>query len=497
MDTTAFRKQTLIVLSFSVIIITALIFLRFIEPTIASSIRTLFEATNESQAEATTQLEFALFVLEHFFQVLRILLWFSLVVVIVRFLNVLIFSTALKGASTYELAGLIRSIVNIIIYIVSFFIIFKTQYPKIELGAIFTTSTIIALVIGLALQETLGNLFAGFAIQADQPFQIGDVITIPNKGRGVVEMISWRGVKIRTFQNKLLIISNSILGKEVIEVAPQDNLNAQLVFFNTLYTNSPAKTIQVIQEVVRQVENVSPKMRPQVRIRDLAADGIDWEVKYWVEDYSKFNSTNALIRQHIWYAFQRENIEFAFPTRTVFVQNEQPAAAFAENPDEIFERLSHIPIFSPLDKEEIQTLAKTSSIRVFAPNELIVRKGQKGKSMFVVHRGTVKIQIREDGKAKIIGNLIEGDFFGEMGLFTGEERTADVVAESETKVLEIKHYSMKPILENNPELVKSFSEIIETRRAELDKQISEKTPGKKSAENGVVKSIRKFFGLKG
>ncbi len=496
MDTVQFRKQTFVVLIFSVIIITVLIFLRFIEPTIEASVNTFFEATNESQTEATMQKAFALSILENTFHIFRILLWFGLVVVIIRFLNVLIFSTALKSASNYELAGLIRSIVNIIIYIVSFFIIFKTQYPKVELGAIFTTSTILALVIGLALQETLGNLFAGFAIQADQPFQIGDVITIPNKGRGVVEMISWRGVKIRTFQNKLLIISNSILGKEVIEVAPQDNLNAELVFFNTLYTNSPAKTIQVIQEVVRQVENVSPKMRPQVRIRDLAADGIDWEVKYWAEDYSKFNTTNALIRQHIWYAFQRENIEFAFPTRTIYMQTEHPAAAFAESPDEIFERLSHVPIFSPLDKEEIQMLAKSSSIRVFAPNEPIVRQGQKGKSMFVIHRGTVRIQIREDGQAKIIGNLNEGDFFGEMGLFTGEERTADVIAEVETKVLQIKHFSMKPILENNPELVKSFSEIIETRRSELDKQHTETTPGKKSAENGVVKLIRKFFGLK-
>ncbi len=68
-------------------------------------------------------------------------------------------------------------------------------------------------------------------MQADQPFQIGDVISISDRGMGVVEGVSWRGVKIRTFQNKLLIISNAVLGKEVIEVAPKDNLNARIVFF--------------------------------------------------------------------------------------------------------------------------------------------------------------------------------------------------------------------------------------------------------------------------
>jgi hypothetical protein len=112
-----------------------------------------------------------------------------------------------------------------------------------------------------------GQSFRGLAMQADQPFQVGDVISIPTDARtGVVEGVSWRGVKIRTFQNKLLVISNSVLGKETIEVAPRDNLNARLVFFNTLYASSPATTAHVVREAVRQVENVSQKIRPIVRV---------------------------------------------------------------------------------------------------------------------------------------------------------------------------------------------------------------------------------------
>ncbi len=497
MEPNEVKKQTAIVSIVSIIIIAGLIFLRFVEPAISSSISSFIAAASENPEVATMQAKFAESVITNFFSVIRILLWFSLVIAIVRLLNNFVFSLALKNARSYELSGLISSVINIIIYIVSFFLIFQTQFPAVNISAIFTTSTIIAVVIGLALQDTLGNLFSGFAIQADQPFQLGDVVTIPNKGMGIVESISWRGVKIRTFQNKLLVISNSVLGKEAIEVAPRDNLNARIVNFNTLYTNSPAKTIQIVRDVVRQVENVSPKIRPVVRIGSLAADGLDWEIKYWVEDYTKFNDTDAAIRQNIWYAFQRENIQFAFPTRTVYMQNEEPKQAFAENPDQVFERLNNVPIFSPLSQEEVKSLSDTSAIRVFAPKESIVRKGQKGSSMFVIHRGSVNIIIIENGKQQVIGSLHDGDFFGEMGLFTGEERTADVVAESETKVIEIRSFCLKPILENNPELVKSFSEIIESRRAELDKQHTETKKRKKAADSGVVKSIRKFFGLKG
>src|SRR5205085_10284900 len=136
-----------------------------------------------------------------------------------------------------------------------FFVIFQTQYPDVSLAPLFTGSTILGIVVGLAVQDTLGNLFAGIAMQADQPFQVGDVITLNTRGVGIVESISWRGVKIRTFSNKLLIVSNAVLGKEIIEVAPKAGLNARIVNFSTEYSFSPARTIHIVREAVRHAEN--------------------------------------------------------------------------------------------------------------------------------------------------------------------------------------------------------------------------------------------------
>src|SRR5262249_1765005 len=220
------------------------------------------------------------------------------------------------------------------------------QYPGVNLGSLFAGSAIFGIVVGLALQDTLGNLFAGIALQADQPFQVGDVVNITNRGTGVVESVSWRGVKIRTFHNKLLIISNAVLSKESIEVGPKGNLNARLVNFNTLYANSPAKTIQVVRDAVRVAENVSQKIRPIVRIRNLGESSIEWEVKYWLDDYSKYNDTDALVRQRIWYAFQREKIEFAYPTRTIHVETKPQETAFDERVNTVTERLNNVSIFA-------------------------------------------------------------------------------------------------------------------------------------------------------
>jgi CRP-like cAMP-binding protein len=285
------------------------------------------------------------------------------------------------------------------------------------------------------------------------------------------------------------------LGKEAIEVAPRDNLNARLVDFGTIYDDSPARTVQIIREVVRQVENVSQKMRPVVRIKDFGESGIDWEIKYWLEDYTKYNETDALVRQRIWYAFQREQIEFSFPTRMVHIQTQPQKDVFVENGDEIFERLSNNSIFAPLSDEETRRLAAESNIRVYAPGEAIVRQGQEGSSMFVIHRGLVRVQVRENDETKVLNTLREGGFFGEMGLLTGEPRTATVISEDETEVLEISHLCLKPILEANPELVDSFSRLVEERRALIDNLRTEIETKKTIDKTSVFDSIKKFFGL--
>ena len=428
--------------------------------------------------------------------ILKILIGMVIVVSTVRFIFFAITKALYRRGSPGEVSSLLQTVVSVIIYIVSFFVIFQNQFPGVQLAPLFTGSTIIGIVVGLALQDTLGNLFAGLALQADQPFQVGDVVIISNRGEGVVESVSWRGVKIRTFQNKLLVISNSVLGKETIEVAPKDNLNAKAVFFNTLYSHSPTRTIQYVREAVRQVDNVSKKMRPVVRIRNLGESGIDFEVKYWLDDYTMQHDTDALIRQRIWYVFQREKIEFAYPTRTLHIEPKPIEVAPEEIVNNIAESLNRIPIFNPLSDEEIEQLANASTSRVYAPGEAIVRAGQVGNSMFVIINGSVKVQITENDYQKTVNTLAEEDFFGEMSLLTGEPRSASVIAIVETEVLRIDKNGLKPILEANPQLVSIISELIEERKQALIKDTVDEAEQQAVTKKGAIGSIRKFFGLK-
>jgi small-conductance mechanosensitive channel/CRP-like cAMP-binding protein len=425
-----------------------------------------------------------------------VILWALLAYLGVRLLNAALFDFAFRVRRGYEAPTLVRNIFTLVSFTVLFVLVFKWFYADVNLGALFTTSAIFGVIIGLALQDTLGNFFAGISLHADRPFQVGDVIVVgQQKHTGVVEGITWRAIKIRTFQNHIVLVANSNASKEAIEVCPRENLNARLVFFNTLYTDSPAKTIHVAREAVRDADNVSPKITPIVRIRDLGESAIDWEIKYWLEDYAKYNDTDALVRQRVWYALRRSGLTFAFPTRTLHLERKVTTRPVTLE-EQIADRLSAVDIFAPLSTEELRQLATGTMGHVFAPGETLIRAGDEGSSMFVVHNGRVQVQVSENGRPRTVAVLTEGDFFGEMGLFTGEPRTASVVAIEETEVLEIGHEAMKQILETNPDLAESISWTIAERKASLAAGSKQAAQASIEESQGLLSSIKRFFGLR-
>ena len=140
-------------------------------------------------------------------------------------------------------------------------------------------------------------------------------------------------------------------------------------------------------------------------------------------------------------------------------------------------------------------LAQAATSHVFAPGETVIRAGDPGSSMFVVHNGRVSVQVSENGRARTVATLSEGAFFGEMALFTGEPRTANIVAIEETEVLEIGHAAMKQVFDTNPDLVESLSYIIAERRQGL---VASADVSARDADQsaGLLKSIKRFFGMK-
>ncbi len=158
--------------------------------------------------------------------------------------------------------------------------------------------------------------------------------------------------------------------------------------------------------------------------------------------------------------------------------------------------LASIPFFAEvLDGEEIDILGGQVEQRDFPAGAIIIEEDDEGSSMFIVVAGTVEVTVADDGRARHIATLGEGDIFGEMSLMTGARRSATVTAASPVTALEVTKAAIEPILDAEPELVTRFAAMLERRRAELDAVYGE---GKWSlfgmTQRDLVVAMQAFFG---
>lgn len=422
------------------------------------------------------------------------LMWAALAVLVIRFVGELIFGFAFRLRKDYEAPNIVRNIFSIVAYILVLTYIFSHFFPQVELAALVTTSAVFSVIIGLALQDTLGNFFAGISLHADKPFQVGDVITL-DKFTGVVETITWRAVKIRTFMDHVILIDNATVAKQALEVCSQNELNAREIYFSTLYTDPPGRTLRAARDAVRGTPNVSPRRTPEVNLIKLGESGIDFRVKYWLEDYRRYNDTDSVVRQRIWYALRRAKLTFSFPTRTLHIEPRASRSLQRDTPTDFIEQLAAVPLFAPLSTEEVTRLAEGAELHSYTSGESVIRAGDEGSSMFVIHRGMVEVKASDAPNARTIATLKQGDFFGEMALLGGEPRTASVVARDETEVMEIGYEVMRGVLTSNPALVESLSMVIAERRAGLSAGSAEAADVEAESAS-LIASIRKFFRLR-
>lgn len=415
------------------------------------------------------------------------------VLLFVAFIPLIVFAVRLIDLVAFDVFGsrrkgvhaplLLREIVSIGLYLIAFAWAFSWIFHTNVTGFL-ATGTILAAVLGLALQETLGNLFAGIALHLEDSFEPGDVVRSGDYF-GVVEAVRWRGTRLRTFNNNLVIVPNSMLARERVEVFPRNNLNARVLQIGIDYHVPPAKVIEILTQAAANVEGVARELPAYARVGGFADSALTYEIKYFLHDYAQRDRIDADIRKAVWYALRRNGISIPFPIRAV--QRYEPSAQ-RHHPDarEILDRLGRVDILSPLGSAAQEAIAAAARVHVFSRGETILRHETAGDSMFLVHEGSVSV--RSDDVE--VARLGAGDFFGEMALLTGAKRAADVVALTDVVAVEIAKNALEPVLHDHPELAAAISAKVAERRDRLGAKMEPR-----EEEQSVLSRIRAYFGL--
>jgi small-conductance mechanosensitive channel/CRP-like cAMP-binding protein len=422
---------------------------------------------------------------------LHFLGWVALIIFVVRVVDAFVFDLLMSRRRNVVAPQLLRQIVAISIYIILGARALKLLFDY-DVKAFLTGGAVLAAVIGLALQDTLGNLFSGIALHVEGAFDVGDVLHSGDYV-GVVESVSWRATRMRGFNNQTLVLPNSVIARERLEVFPHGNLNARILQLGIDYNVAPSTVIDIVSQAAAHVDGVARELPCFARVGAFADSSVVYEIKYHTRDYAKRDRIDADIRKAVWYALHRNKISFATPVRA-FQTYTPPESRHEVARDEVLSRLREVDILSPLSEESRETIAAGTRVHFYSKGETILRHAAAGDSMFVVHSGTASVRLPDDSDQgwHEVAQLGAGTVFGEMALLTGETRTADVVALTDVTALETGKDALQPILSDHPNLVEAMTAKVVQRKGHLD-AIRSGEP--EEEEQSIVSRVRAWFGL--
>lgn len=417
-----------------------------------------------------------------------------LIFVLVRLFDAFVFEVFVtRRRGGMPAPRLLRDIIALLLYF-TFFAFVVNRIYGVNIGRALLAGTVLAAILGLALQETLGNLFSGIALHMEDTFEVGDVVKSGDR-IGVVEGLNWRATRIRTFSgNSILIMPNSLLARESLEVFPRGNLNARIIQVGIDYSTPPAKVIEVLTHAAQNVDGVGREIPCFARVGSFGDSSVVYEIKYFTREYHNRDRIDADVKKAIWYALRRNEISIPFPIRS-FQPYRPPKQTQGEPaPEDIGRRLSEVELFGPLSAEVRAELAGAARVHDYSRGESIIRHGTAGDSMFVVHNGTVSVRIADSTTSELreVVQLGAGSVFGEMALLTGETRTADVVALTDVTAIEIRKDDLQPILVGHPELAMAFSRNVTERRSRLHEMQADSP---EEEEKTIRSRILAYFGM--
>jgi small-conductance mechanosensitive channel len=326
-------------------------------------------------------------------------------------------------------------------------------------------SAVSAVVLGFALQETLGNAFAGLAIQSEKPFAIGHWIQV-GEHEGRVTEVTWRATRLRTKSGNFVVVPNGEIAKAPItnysEPAAPMRLHLEV---GVSYDAAPAVVKRVIAESLTNCPLVLKHPAPDVLLHQFDASSIAYRIRFWIDQYELDEEAADQVRSTVFYAFRRHNIEIPYPIQVEYSKEPPQTDLAAEQADR--ERLlADVDIFAGLTDAQRSLIASRARKQTFTNGERIVREAAAGESMYLVTEGEAVVLLEASGHQVAV--IKPGGYFGEMSLLTGEPRTATVAARGEVTVLELDADVFRQLGEINPQAVEQIGLAAATRRVELD-----------------------------
>lgn len=407
-----------------------------------------------------------------------------------------------------SLPRIARDLAVALAYLVLVFYLLSTHH--VDIAGIVATSAVVTAVIGFSLQETLANVMGGVGLQLDGSIATGDWVKFGDVS-GIVREISWRHTAIETRNGDTLIVPNSALMKTAIMRQGQRVEGGPLqerrwVYFGVDYRFPPTQVIQTVLDALTKepIPSVSRSPMPDVLLTEFHESWAVYAARYWLTDIFHDDPTDSVVRTRVFFALKRAGIPLSLPASTLFLEpRDEERRRRHERRDAVERRraVDGVPLFQSLTSEERERLAQSLVFTPFAPGEAIVVQGAQVHNLYILTEGRAEVRVAvPDAPPRVVKELVAPDFFGEMGMLTGEPRRATVLALAPVVCWRLDKETFRSFLEARPEIANGVSKILAQREVELvaaREGLSEEAKRARLADahSSFLSRIERFFAL--
>ena len=378
-----------------------------------------------------------------------------------------------------------------------------------SVAGLITTSAVLTAVIGFALQDTLGNLIGGLALQLDSSIKVGDWISLgTSQPQGQVVDIRWRYTAIETRAWETVIVPNSQLIRGQVSVLGRRQ-GAPLqwrrhIEFTVDFRTPPTDVIAAVRDAL--IADPPPRCAttppPHVVFFGLRDSVAVYAARYWLTDLASDDGGDSAVRTRIYFALQRAGIELSIPAQAVFVSHDDDERKQRKQRgvhEARLAALAAVDVFAPLADEERAQLAGRLRRAPFAAGEAVTREGEHDDGLYIIVEGRADVRIGDGDAARTVATLGPGQFFGEMALLTGEVRAATVVALTDLDCYRLDKHGFEAMLKARPALADAVAEILTDRKVALASArdaADDTAVRRQDVKLDLLDRIRSFFSLR-
>lgn len=340
----------------------------------------------------------------------------------------------------------------------------------LPIGGLVATSGVIAIVLGLALQNTLADVFAGIAVGIERPFSIGDLISVDGAVEGEVIQINWRSVQIRTGGYDVATVPNSVIAKSrITNLSVPSPTRTDSVAVPCAASREPRQVLELLHRAILLCPDILDLPAPSVALAAIGRDEHEYRVGFSV-------ARTGLLAQ-------------AKSTLLLQIMRQLRAGDAGTTPPD----LADIPLFQGLTAEARERLQARLVRHELEPGHVLFAQGDSEASLFIVTAGVLEVTRQAAAGATRVGRISAGDYIGEIGMLTGEPHAATVKALTVSTVFELRKDQVAPLLAEDPAMVHEFEVSARRGQALIERSVAASVGAATVPPEALLNRIRSFF----